>query len=228
MPGCFIQIYNAERKGLPPVPLDFEELPRLPAHERIDGAVLKRIVVGSFKTNCRGYVKESYGATALEAADFILVAARPGRPSGIVLRSSPPVAVCGFALLKRQPGREMFLDVLCSCCHYGRRLLEVAESFSRSQGYDRMRLSALPHVINFYKERQYAETDNACSASTMSERDGDDIDGYRMTKCITQEAEASRRRRVAATRALELLTQPAAQKAAQQQEATGRKRRAER
>ena len=189
MPACLIQLFSNEDKSRPPIPIPIKWLPPVPARERIDGATVKPLILASFRNNCQGKVGRDFGMSAVEAADFILVASRI---EGVVMRSgAKPHSVCGFALLQKQEsplrqggGRDMLLDILCSCCHYGRRLLEVAENWGRALNYAKIRLNSLSSALPFYAARRYVESDDACRAPLRVERIGDENNGFRMTKCL--------------------------------------------
>jgi hypothetical protein len=179
---CTIQAFSAEDKGAHPV--------HLPQRQQelaytgggwglLDGALVKPLVLHSFESNCQGMLKKGYGRERIDAADFILLASRT---DGVAMRSgSRAVTVCGFALLSKLPQEtaSMCLDILCSCAHYGSRLLEGAESLARDRGCTHMQLNALPGAMEFYAARGYAEVRTA-----QGRRVGNANNGYRMTKYI--------------------------------------------
>ena len=182
---CTIQAFSTEVKGAHPVPLPQRQA--LLAYTTtggasgglLEGALVKPLVLHSFESNCQGMLKKGYGRERIDAADFILLASRT---DGVAMRSgSRAVTVCGFALLSKLPRETagMCLDILCSCAHYGGRLLEGAESLARDRGCTHMQLNALPSAMDFYAARGYAEVRTA-----KGRRVGNASNGYRMTKYI--------------------------------------------
>jgi len=147
-------------------------------------------VQSNLADQCGGDVVGSWArAESIPRADYIIVALRPT----VGLRSGGSAyAVCGFGILKDTSRVEMYLDVLCSSQRYGGRILAFAEELARSMGKARMRLSSLEKPLGFYVKNQYKEVDDACNPMSRVYRTGNRIDGFRMTKCITPQAEMGR------------------------------------
>ena len=152
-------------------------------------------VQSNLADQCGGEVVGSWArAESIPRADYIIVALRPT----VGLRSGGSAhAVCGFGILKDtspvdNPKLEMYLDVLCSSQRYGGRILASAEELARSMGKARMRLSSLEKPLGFYVKNQYKEVDDPCNPMSRVYRTGNRIDGFRMTKCITLQAELGR------------------------------------
>jgi hypothetical protein len=144
---------------------------------------IKSLVVAQFASNCKAFVRARYGKSAVDSADYIIVAAQEleGLRSG-----RERTVLCGFALLQDQGPDSLYVDVVCSASRFGSKLLEAGENLAVELGKKLVRLSALPHVVAFYKKKEYEEKDDACSAGGAPKRTGNKVDGYRMTKCVAR------------------------------------------
>lgn len=124
---------------------------------------------------CQGNVVDTYVQNSLERADVVM------------LTQTPRGRVCGLALLYYRK-HFLYVDVICSSVRgQGSLVLGEAEKFAAGKGYGLIKLSALPSVVGFYEKKGYREVGNACKGG-KEKRIGNDIDGYRMTKCLACDA----------------------------------------
>jgi len=142
---------------------------------------LKTLLVGQFTQLCQSMVTNAYGRNAVNIADVYIVAFRE-----VELRQGRTrTEMCGFALVKNIPN-AMYIDIVCSKKEHkmGRMIIKVAETLAQTNNKPLVLLSALPHVIDYYKRLGFIESDNACDTNPHIEQKGNDIDGYRMAKCL--------------------------------------------
>ena len=142
------------------------------------------LVKGQFVEHCKGWVSHRWAVqgkeSALQRATHIIIATTPG----VKLRTGKSATkILGFALLDSRKA-TIYIDVVCSSKRKGRAIIQRAESFGKSLQKSRVDLSALPHVVGYYKKLGYVEKTNACSVRSKITRKGSAVNGYRMTKCI--------------------------------------------
>jgi hypothetical protein len=155
-------------------------------------ARVKSLVLAQFENHCKGWVRNAYGKDAITKADFIIVASTE---HGGLRHGGLRTQLCGFALLQETENvRELYVDIVCSAARFGSKLLAAAEKFAADMHKSIVRLSALPHVLAFYKNKDYEERDDACTTTPgRTKRKGDDVWGYRMTKCVAHERSGAKR-----------------------------------
>ena len=141
------------------------------------------LIVGQFTTQCKHKVSYQYGKYQVSKADYILVAFSDNVSSR---SGSSRTTVCGFLLLQHlRKVNTAYIDVVCSSARYGGRLIKSAEEYAKQVLNVRlMKLSALPHVVQYYEKLMYKETDDACVPNLKKKRKGKAENGYRMTKCL--------------------------------------------
>jgi hypothetical protein len=141
-----------------------------------------RIIGNSSKIWCKGAVDQDYINRQLFS----------GNIDYVVLSRYTDGRLCGFVLLQfleDSYGPYIYIDVVCaSTLGYKRpasNLILGVEKIANDMNIRMLKLSALPHVIKFYKDKfGYMETDYPCRKKQRTSRKGNMIDGYRMTKCL--------------------------------------------
>lgn len=142
------------------------------------------LVVSHFAQQCSSKVSYQYGKHQVKKANYVILASSTKSST----RSKTNITtVCGFLLLQHNKlTKEAYIDVVCSNMRYGGRLIKTAENFASNElQCNSIRLSALPHVVAYYrKQHQYIQSDNPCDTKPQIRRKGSKVNGYRMTKCI--------------------------------------------
>lgn len=100
---------------------------------------------------CRNMVKSTYVSTAIQSADALVLAFRDISD------------ILGFALLKYIGKDGVYVDVICAK-GAGTALLDEVWKFAVRKGFVYIQLSALPHVINFYRRFGFKNTEAQCKA----------------------------------------------------------------
>ena len=143
------------------------------------------LIRAQFRSQCKGLVRHAYGSSQLSKSNYIFVATRmsQGTRSG-----HARTTVCGFLLLQHDKAKNSaYVDIVCSQNRYGSTLLKNAEEFARNVlKVKSIRLSALPHVISFYRKKEYRHLNNAC-VPRKEKRVGNNVNGYRMSKCLVND-----------------------------------------
>lgn len=95
----------------------------------------------------------------------------------------------GFLMLQfKDGGRTAYVDLICSNMKgVGSNLMQTMLLYiqSRPIKVTMLKLDSLPGAESFYRKGGFIESDNACAATPIIKRIGDDINGYRYTKCLS-------------------------------------------
>ena len=127
-------------------------------------------IKANVKELCKGLVTRTYIAkrqvsektgtrerSALDRADALLLAYEERET-----RHGKRVLVAGFAILNHEPYDGIYIDVICAKGH-GKQMMEKIEEYARKEGKKFIHLSALPHVINYYRKQGFVHSrDQSC------------------------------------------------------------------
>tara|TARA_B100001093_G_C26776215_1_gene992521 strand:- start:943 stop:1425 length:483 start_codon:yes stop_codon:yes gene_type:complete len=92
----------------------------------------------------------------------------------------PFLEVEGFILMRfgEMGGKKMiYVDVICAR-KVGKKLLNEMYEFARRNKVEYIQLSALPHVINFYKKERFVHSEKGCIADEKTRKVSDMVKGY--------------------------------------------------
>lgn len=129
-----------------------------------DAAFIK----ANIKELCKGLVTRTYIAkdkknsatgvkelSALHMADAIMLAYSEKKTR----HGGKRVFVTGFAILNHQPANGVYIDVICAK-GYGKQMIEHIEKYAKAEGKAFVHLSALPHVINYYRKLGFVHSES--------------------------------------------------------------------
>lgn len=141
---------------------------------------VEELLLAKLGEACKHLVQRRYGAESIKEADIIIVSWITQRISNTRTKTE----LCGFALLKFKSNTKIELTLICSNKKQGKRILQEAENQGHSFKIPVIELHALPSAIKFYEKQGYKEVNNACIRGARRFKDGDDTNGWRMTKCL--------------------------------------------
>lgn len=136
------------------------------------------LIVGQYVTQCKHKVSYKYGKGQISKAQYIIIATKSKTTRHLGTRTM----VCGF-LLYQHKKTHGYIDVVCSANKMGSALIQAAETLTTQLRLPFIKLSALTHVIPYYKNKGYRHVDNPCTNNRQVVR-GTAANGYRMTKCL--------------------------------------------
>lgn len=147
-------------------------------------------IKANLKELCKGLVTRTYIAkrhmnektgmkenSALDRADALLLAYEERKT-----RNGKRVMVTGFAILNHEPINSVYIDVICAK-GYGKQMMEKIEEYARSEGKKFIHLSALPHVINYYRNLGFVHsTTDFCREPHLVTKQAEKVKKLRFTK----------------------------------------------
>lgn len=129
----------------------------------------------NLKTICKSAIRMSWAKKRFKLADYVVFAYKRRRAGSVL---------CGLGLVQVKRD-HLFLDLLCSHMHEGRRILARVERLARRLKLDQVRLKSLKPVISYYERRGYKHLKDACLDSRSKQKKcGTKKDGWRMSKCL--------------------------------------------
>lgn len=115
-----------------------------------------RYINGQGASICGALVSHTYvKRNAIENADMIVVSLTKKRT-----RTGERINLHGFALIRTKKS-ALYVDVICAK-GVGKKILQRVYENAQHMGKRFITLSALPHVIHFYRKEGFIHSENAC------------------------------------------------------------------
>ena len=172
-----------------------------------DAEKIRSYVRSNLPNQCGSGVNRSWGRDVVDYNLHWMVVAYKKKPVTLRKGTKEAIELCGFALVQEREvdpeepmvPRHLYINLVCAGTKgYGRILMERVHKLACDEGFDIVKLSALPEVRGYYPYLfDYVESDNACVKCRRGDKrcrvKGNAKDGYRMTKCVRGECSTKKK-----------------------------------